>query len=403
MSVTGIIAEYNPLHLGHRYLMERIKRKDPDGGILVVMSGDFVQRGEPALTDKYRRAAMALEAGADLVIELPPAFASASAEGFARGAVSLLKACGCVDELAFGASSEDPAVFEALADRTEAALPTEKMKEGLREGLSHAAAIYAAVLSEDPEAAALLKDPNNLLGTEYVRTIRLLKANIRPVPVLRLGAGHRSTELPEEGFASATALRRALARGAAPRSLQAYLPAGVPEKLDHAVFPNDISQALSAVLWRLAENGPEAHEALIRYADVTGDLASRILSRTPFDCTFSELAEAVSSRNYTLARVRRSLLHVLLGIRREDAAAPPRSIRILGLRENSFLPALLKEKASLPILTKTADADPALAEEYAQAHRLYAQIVFFKTGRRIPDDYRQSPPVLKTEKDCILF
>ncbi|MBO4839023.1 MAG: nucleotidyltransferase family protein [Lachnospiraceae bacterium] len=403
MGVTGIIAEYNPLHLGHRHLLEEVRKGRPEQGILVVMSGDFVQRGEPALTDKYRRAAMALEAGADLVIELPPRFATASAAGFARGAVGLLQACGCVDELAFGASCEDPAVFKGLADRTRAALGTRIMHDGLREGLSYAAAAAAAVSAEDPEAGSLLRDPNNLLGTENVMMIRELGAEFRPVPVLRTGEGHLSRELPEQGFASATAVRRALERGETAESLRAYLAPGVPEKLDYTIFPDDLSAAMSAVLWRLMQDGDEAPAALIRYADVGGILAVRIADQAPFDRPFTELAEAVSSRNFTLARVRRSLLHILLGIRREDMTPLPRSIRILGLREDSFLPALLKEKASLPVLTKMADADPALAEEYTQAHRLYAQTVYFKTGRRIPDDYRQSPVVLKRENDCILF
>ncbi len=399
MAVTGIIAEFNPLHAGHRHLLEQVRKERPEQGILVVMSGDFVQRGEPALTDKVRRAAMALEAGADLVIELPPAYAAGSAEVFARGAVALLKACGCVDELAFGASCPDPVLLARAADLSEKAAESAVLGEALRKGLSFPAAAGAALEADDPAAAALLEDPNNLLAAEYIKAIRRQGAAMKPVPFRRAGAGYRSRELPEDGFASAAAVRRALEEGAGLDAVRRFLPPGVPEKLDYTMFPDDFSAALAAVLERLAREGKYA---LTAFADVSPELAARILAQSPFTLRFSELAEAVSGRNFTLARVRRALLHILLGIRPEDQTLP-RSIKILGLREGSFAPALVKEKASLPVLTKMADADPRLAGEYAAAHRLYAQAVFFKTGRRLPDDYRQSPLVRKAENDCILF
>ncbi len=399
MAVTGIIAEFNPLHRGHRYLLEQVKKDRPGQEILVVMSGDFLQRGEPALTDRTRRTAMALEAGADMVVELPPAFATGSAEVFARGAVALLAACGCVDELAFGASVSDPAALERAAALSEQASESELFRDLMRNGLSYSAALRAALHAVGPEEAALLGDPNNLLAAEYIKAIRRQGAAMKPGPTARRGASHASTELPEEGFASAAAIRRALENGAAPADLARYLAPGTAEKLDYLIFPDDISAALAAVLSRLDRGGKAA---LTPFADVSPELAARILARAPYTARFSELAAAVSGRNYTPARVRRCLLHILLGIRTEDQASGPRLIRILGLKENASLPALVKENASLPVVTKTADADPRLTEECRTAHRLYAQTVYFRTGLLLPDDYRQSPLVAKREKDCFL-
>ena len=388
MSITGIIAEYNPLHRGHLYQIQKVKESREDALVFVAMSGSFVQRGETALVDKHRRCAMALEAGADLVLEIPPAFATGSGAVFARGGVAVLEACGCVEELVFGASCTDVARLEGLVRLTEEEALQPLVSQGLRAGLAYPAALYQAVESADPGAAELLKDPNHLLAVEYLRAIKEQKAALKPVALARQGDGHSAETLPREGYASGSAIRRALKEG--DERAADFLAPGTEDKLDYYVWPEDISAALSALLLEKSRAGTEG---LLAYADMTEDLAVRVLQQAPFTASFPELVEQIGTRSYTAARIRRALLHVLLGIRKEDQASLPASLKILGMRQGSRAGALLKEKAKLPVITKTADAPPALAEAYAYAQRVYNQAVYFKTGLRLPEDYEQSPIV----------
>ncbi len=387
MRTAGIIAEYNPFHRGHAWQIEEAKRQGAEA-VLIVMSGDFVQRGEPAVVDKAVRARMALTAGADAVVELPPAYATGSAEIFARGAVSLAEACGCVDELVFGASCPDAERLVRLAGITEEESLQPVLLRRLREGLSYPTAYAAALKELRPEEAALLDDPNNLLAAEYLRAMRRGKVSFVPHPLPRKGASYGSRELPAHGFASATAIRSALKAGADAKALAAYLPDEAAEKLAHCLFADDLSAALSACLLRLAREG---REAFLPYADVSEDLAARIAEQAPFAASFGELTEAVRTRAFSAARIRRALLHILLGIRRDDQLAAPQAIRILGVRKGSALPPLLKEKARLPLIAKPADADPALMEPFVFARSLYVQSYYFRHGIRLKDEMRLSP------------
>ena len=386
MAVTGIIAEYNPLHKGHLHQIRQVKAQRRAELLVVVMSGSFVQRGEPALVDKWRRCAMALEAGADLVLELPPAYATGSAEVFARGAVGVLKACGFVEELVFGASSPDTASLETLAEQTEEPSFKTELQQGLQKGLSYPAALGTAMEKQNPTGAALLKDANNLLGVEYIRAMKKQGAPWRAIALERQGEAHGSLTLPEEGYASGSAIRRALEAGDS-RALD-YLAPGVAEKLDYQILPADISPALSAVL---LEQSLLGRSRLCEFADINDELAGSILAQAPFDRHFPELVERIGSRAFTAARIRRSLLHILLRIRKEDQAGLPGSLKILGIRTGSEAGALLKQKATLPVITKTADAARDLAEEYAYPQRVYNQAVYFKSGICLPEDYSQSP------------
>lgn len=386
MSVTAIITEYNPLHTGHLAQIKHVKETRRAEILLVVMSGSFVQRGEPAIVDKYRRCAMALDAGADLVLELPPAYATGSAEVFARGAVGILKACGFVEEIVFGASCRDVDRLRLLAVQTASPAVASLLDQAHRTGLSYPAALGKALESIDPEGAALLRDPNNLLAMEYLRAMQEQKAAWNAVALPRWGAAHGSLELPEEGHASASAIRKALRENRP--EVSAFLAPGVLDKLDYRLFPDDLSPALTVVL---LDHSRSSDSGLQTFADVSGELAARILQQAPFLYSFTELTERVGSRAFTAARIRRALLHILLRIRREDQGKLPRSLKILGLRTSSEAGALLKKRAALPLITKTADAAPGLAEEYAYAQRVYNQAVYHKSGLRLPDDYARSP------------
>lgn len=391
MTAAGIVAEYNPLHLGHWQQIKEVKERRGAELVFVAMSGSFVQRGEPALVDKNRRCAMALEAGADLVLEIPPAYATGGAEAFARGGVGVLTACGCVEELVFGASCPDVARLAQLARLTEDEAIKPVLEEGLKRGLSYPAALGESVKILDPEGAVLLEEANNLLGIEYLKAMERQGSSLKAVALARRGDGHQATDLPLKGYASGSAIRRALKTKDQAEAAGAFLAPGVAEKLEYMLWPEDISAALSAVLLEKSRVGAPA---LCAYADVSEDLAARILQQSPFNASFPELVERIGSRAYTAARIRRALLHILLDIKKEDQAGLPRSLKILGMRRDSRAGALLKEKARLPVITKTADAPPALSEAYAYAQRVYNQAVYFRHGIKLPEDYAQSPVML---------
>ena len=214
--VCGIVAEYNPFHSGHRFHIERTREMLGEHTMIVcAMSGNFVQRGDFALLDKYARAEMAVRGGADLVLELPLAAALSSAEGFAQGAVALLHKIGC-DSLSFGAENADISLFLQAAD----ALNALSLTGGSRSGLSFAAQRQQELAGRSPAAAELLSSPNNTLGIEYCRALRDFP--MQPLAVARRGAGHDEAA-PADGFASASLLRGYLREGGEERCAP-YLP-----------------------------------------------------------------------------------------------------------------------------------------------------------------------------------
>ncbi|WNV56884.1 nucleotidyltransferase family protein [Oscillospiraceae bacterium NTUH-002-81] len=264
MNVTGVIAEYNPFHNGHRHHLSESREKTGADYVIAVMSGDFVQRGTPAILNKYERTRMALSCGADLVLELPAAYATASAEHFALGGVALLDSLGAMDALAFGAevpvseketaNPEDCIVnaapvphpvpgkrndillemFQRAADclLEEPPVFQEALRQSLKEGLSFPKARMQALqktLASFPAASAaeVLSSPNNILGLEYVKALKACKSSITPCIIPRSGSGYHDTGLSPDQFASATGIRAAIARQLPTEQLKTAVPDAV--------------------------------------------------------------------------------------------------------------------------------------------------------------------------------
>lgn len=388
--IAGIIAEYDPFHAGHAYHIAETKRMTGADGVICVMSGPFVQRGEPAFLDKYARAEAAVRGGADLVLELPPRFAAASAEGFTRGAAGLLAACGCVTDLSFGAETDDLELLQKTADALSEDTLADDAKSFMKEGKSYAAALSAALEARDPAMAAVIASPNNMLAVEYLKALKTADgaAGIRPLAVKRIGADyHDETYRPEgaaggsAGFPSASAIRKAVLEGRYCGG-QDYSLAAAPEVM---------AAPLAAKLRTLAYTGAD----LTAYEDVSADLAARIMAAAPFTGSFGELCDRVVTRAFTLARVKRAFVHILLEIRKGDVRKPPAYLKILGLREGSPAVRAFAEKARLPRITKEADDGAGLAEDSRFAQDLYHQMVFAAHGKVLPDDYRRSPFILR--------
>ncbi len=339
----GIISEFNPFHNGHKYLINEAKRLCNNAPVVCVMSGSFVQRGEPAITDKWTRARMALENGADLILELPVTFSLNTAQKFAYGAVGTLYATGVVDTLAFGSESGNAGELKKAAAHFSDEPPeaSQKLKELLAEGMSYPAA--RAMAYEGLISPALLSSPNDILGIEYLRTSTELDAGFNICAVTRKGAGHDSSESADE-FASASEIRRIILENG---NINGFVPYA-------GSFPiYDASLLDAAVTARLRTCGSD-HISNIN--DVAEGLENKFI-RAAMTCrTVNEICGAVKSKRYTMSRIRRIIWSAFLGITKELAALPPSYIRVLGMTvQGRSLLKQMKTAARLPVIIKAAD------------------------------------------------
>lgn len=326
MQVAAIIAEFNPFHNGHAHLIAEAKKAGAKR-IIAVMSGCYVQRGEPALFDKWVRARAALSCGADLILELPLPYAISGAERFARGAVSLCEALGKVDTLAFGCEAPDlPSLLQVRTLLDSPELPA-LIQRQLREqpGIPFAAARTGALRQlGGEEAAALLGGANNALALEYLAALKAVGSTIRPFAVHRAGAGH-DAPAAEGRFASATLLRtRILKEGSG--SIFPYIPEGLSTLYQKA--PVFHPAAFEAAMLSRLRSLPK--EALSHLPELSEGLEHRFYAAVRRACTLPELYGRMKSKRYTLARMRRLALAAFLGVEEWHTAAPPPYLRILG-------------------------------------------------------------------------
>lgn len=321
MKVVGLITEYNPFHNGHSYHIEKAKELTGADFVLVVMSGNYVQRGAPAFMPKHLRAKCALECGADAVLELPVCYAAGSAEYFAAGAVSLLDNLNCIDSICFGSECGDLTLLSRVA-RLLSNEPEEYKQAiqcALKTGLSFPLARYTALLScgGDASLTSALTQPNNILGIEYLKALYQRNSSIKAYTIRRAGTGYHDTALAC-GYSSASAIRNIFdAHEEFPVILQQIEPE-VPAsslpllaetyKKRYPVCTNDFSLLLKHKLLT------ESSLSLTQYLDVTEELANRIENLKNDFLSFEQFCNLVKTKDITYTRVSRSLLHILLGI-----------------------------------------------------------------------------------------
>ena len=383
MQTAGIVAEYNPFHRGHAWhIAETRRRLGGDAPVVCVMSGHWVQRGECALTDKWRRAALALSGGADLVVELPTPWAMASAESFARGAVALLAATGVVDVLSFGSETGELAPLEAAAAALDAPEYPEKLCAALGRGLSFPAA------RQEAAGAACLSAPNNNLGVEYLRSLRALSSTIRPLTVPRQGAGHDGPAAG--GFASASELRRLLRAGRGEEAAP-YLTAPWSGELA------DMQHIERAVLARLRTMGEGDWAALPDGGGAEG-LPSRLVKAAREAVSLEDFYTLAKTKRYPHARLRRLALAAFLGLTAAERPAAPPYVRVLGLggRGRALL-RKMKDTCPLPVIVKPAQAreldGPARALFEAEAKYTDLYGLCFPAPRPCGAEWIHSPVV----------
>lgn len=401
MKVAGVITEYNPFHNGHKYQLEQIKRQTSADYIVVVMSGDFVQRGEPAIIDKYERTRMALLSGADLVLELPAVFATASAEFFAGGGVSVLKNTGVVDMLCYGVESVDHELTKLVAGvlKNPPAEYSASLARLIQGGMSFPAARSRALCeyfrdtydSASEKLDAFIASPNNILAIEYEKA--LMDCDITGFPIQRVGEGYHSTDSKSE-FSSATAVRGVIStlididkhntitnmqldNSWISAKFSQLMPSDCADILvncilgGHIVFPDDISEML---YYRLLT---EKDKGFAQYSDCTKELSAKIVKNIYKYEGFTQFCNLLKSKNLTYTRISRVLTHILLGIENDDfnICMDNPYLRILGFKKSSGeLMHLLKKRASAPIITKVADAPYELISKDIFAADLYGRL-----------------------------
>ena len=392
MKIVGLITEYNPFHAGHLYHMQQARELTGADYCVVLMSGSFVQRGEPAIFDKYLRTKTALLAGADLVLEIPAAFSTASAHEFAAYGVALLSAIG-VDAVVFGSECGQIEILKqaAYALNHESAEFQERLRKGLKAGLTYPQARAKALEMEDTRAS-VLSSPNNILGIEYLRAAEDLHSPMEFYTISRKGSGYHEDTLADANFPSASAIRGIIRNSLSKDKdlldiLASHLPAVTHPAYTGAVpvFVDDFSELLNAAVLQM--------QATFSIADLSPELAARLAKPPYFPLSFEERIQALKTRQLTYTRVSRALLHLVLDMREEDISRWKDEgyalyARILGFRrQSSPLLSCLHKKSSIPLITKMADAAQnlspsalALLEQEVYASHLYQTVRMKRSG-----------------------
>lgn len=360
MKIIGIVAEYNPFHLGHSYHLNKAREIIQPDGVIAVLSGNFLQRGEPALVDKWARTQMALKGGIDLVLELPTAFASRSALWFATGGINTLENTGIVSHLAFGAESDNLSILMEAANLLNTETPEFKksLAKYLDQGLSYPQARNMALESLGYQNLKGLENPNNILAIAYLRSLQMIQSQMEPVLIKRKGNYHSTN--PEEGFMSASAIRHNLAENS--RIWQEHVPSTTKEILEEQialgkgpVYSRNFSDSILAIIRRSS-----LHE-LKSIVEMEEGLENRVFQIAQSSTSLSELIEKLKTKRYTQTRIQRLITHILINFKQDYVFEKPQYLRVLGFnKQGKEMLKLIKVKSQLPIITKFAHGQKLL-------------------------------------------
>ena len=350
MHAVGLVTEYNPFHNGHRYHIQKT-RENGATHIVAVMSGNFVQRGDVAVIDKFERAKAAVRSGVDLVIELPVAYSLSSSEGFARGAMYILNSMGCIDELSFGSECGDINKLLTAVQASISCSQSQELKALLDSGSSYPSAMHLlAEKKYGKQVGDIFDSPNNLLAIEYIKAISYLNSKITPFTIARKHAGHDQPEVICN-FASASFIRQNVKEQNAYSDL---MPETMYETLLQSVNSGktaSLANLEKAIMYRMRTMTPAQ---LRDVPDVGQGLEYRIFeARTA--STVQQMMEQIKTKRYTMSRIRRIFLNSLLGITKDDLTTPPVYARILAINERGTdILSVAKGKSRIPLSTSLA-------------------------------------------------
>ncbi|MFW5984892.1 MAG: nucleotidyltransferase [Halanaerobiaceae bacterium] len=367
MKITGIITEYNPFHYGHLYHLKKAREITSAEGIVCVLNGNFMQRGEPACTDKWSRTRMALHNGVDLIIELPVIYGIRSAEYFAAGAVKTLAATGVVSHLVFGSETGKIAPLQQAAKifNQEPKKFRKSLQQELKKGSSFPVArekAFFAYLNKKPQNNTLLQktvsEPNNILGIEYIKAIKKYNLPLKPITIKRTHNNYH-TQNAVHKLASATAIRKQLRKNI--NTVSEYVPQKTHQQLKSDLQQGKIplqKEKLATIL--LAKLRYTTPQELTKFAEINDGLANRIIKGAQTAGNLKQLISKISTRAYTKTRIKRNLLHILLGIKKKSfQALDPRGItylRVLGFNHRGEkILSQISQNTTRPIITQPAN------------------------------------------------
>ncbi len=394
MNTTAVIAEYNPFHNGHKFHLRSARRSSSADYIVAIMSPSFVQRGESAVYDKWSRTRAALRGGADMVIELPVVYSTASAENFARGAVKLAAASGIADNLAFGAETDDLPALNSAAELLTA--PTDSFNEALRNELSKGvsfpnarAAAYSRVTGKGPD---ILSTSNNILAVEYLKSLKLFSSGIRPVITKRTGSEYNSDKI-EGTIASASAVRKVIYKGKTNLITQAVPPEcfDIYEKAV-PIFMDSFSDAIAYCLRTMSADD------LRQISGISEGIENRILKTVGSTYKITDICAELKTKRYTYTRLMRIICHILLGITKEhEEMFSPLDfepyIRVLGFRKSAEpLVGALSRNSSVPVIMNVNRDERLLSEK---------QRLLLDIEKRSTDIYYLAQPTPSAKKRAL--
>ncbi len=369
MKVVGLITEYNPFHYGHKYHLEKSKKITGANYSIAIMSGSFVQRGEPSFIDKWTKTKIAIDNGIDLILELPVIFSTQSAEHFAFGGIKLLDSLNIVDYISFGSETEDISQLNKISKIliNEPKYYNKQLVSYLNKGNSYSIARSKALndyvkkekisLSESIEN--IMKAPNNILGIEYLKALHKINSPIKPILVKRIGSGYKEKKL-SNSIPSATAIRNEILnnnlstiKNKVPTKTYFYLNNYLKTYGSFNTLEN-YSQILVYLLRTTTS------KEISQIVDVEEGLENRIVNLSMKYNTLNEIIDNIVSKRHTRTRIQRIFIHLLLGIKKENftqlKSQYPKYCRVLGANKKGlYLLKKIKENSNIPIITKFSE------------------------------------------------
>ncbi|MBQ4100928.1 MAG: nucleotidyltransferase [Oscillospiraceae bacterium] len=388
MNITAIIAEFNPFHNGHRYLIDKA-RANGATHIVAVMSGNFVQRGSPAIFDKFTRAKTALLNGVDLVLEMPLHISLSSAEMFGEGSVSLINSLGCVNSLCFGAECDDVSQLENIADTLLYDEFNKKIKEELSTGVSYPTARETVITNIMGGCYNdIISKPNNILAIEYIKAMKKIGANISPMLIKRVGVSHNSSDV-FDNFASATTLREMLENG---NNIERYIPSSAFDIYNSADI-HSLKYTENAFLSKLRTMNESDFLAL---SDVSEGLEKRIISAIASSTSLTELYDKIKTKRYTHSRIRRIIMCAYLSLTKGRFPLDIGFARVLAFNQKGAeIMSIAKKSGSVPLISSLADVKKIGELQNSYAEWLSQTTDLYNLMKNSPDicgtDYRKKP------------
>ncbi len=391
----AIISEFNPFHNGHAYLVKSC-REHGATHITAVMSGNFVQRGEPAIFPKHIRTLTALKNGVDLVIELHLPFAVSNAQQFAENGTSVADAMNCVDCIAFGSECGDITSLNELSSLIISENFQKKLKEQISTGISYPSALTNTMKIINPSLVPLMSEPNNILGIEYIKAVYKLGSPIKPVTFKRIGDSYNDTSASSE-FASAASIRRLIYEN---KSFKKYVPENSVDILLSEIEKGNIASLSENERGFILKLRQMSANDIADIADVNEGLENRIKTAVMNSTSLEKIIERTKSKRYTYARIRRILLACLLNIKKSYLTEKAPYIRVLGFNSRGAeILSCVKQKSVVPLITKIRKAESlSPAEKAFLALEINAGDIYYTFTKNIKpcgEEYRNGIVIIK--------